>query len=176
VVHCPESNLKLASGFCPVQKLLDAGVNVALGTDGSASNNDLNMFGEMNTAALIGKCVANNAAAVNAHQVLRMATVNGARALGIESITGTLEKNKFADIVAVNFSALEMHPVYHPVSHLIYSASREQVTDVWVAGKHLLKDRALTTLDEQKILQKVLAWNEKILSKEKEKENANERK
>jgi len=155
-VHCPESNLKLASGFCPVQKLLDAGVNVALGTDGSASNNDLNMLGEMNTAALIGKCVANNAAAVNAHQVLRMATVNGARALGIENITGSLEKNKFA---------LEMQPVYHPVSHLLYSASREHVTDVWVAGKHLLKDRALTTLDEQKILQKVRAWNEKIQEK-----------
>ena len=173
VVHCPESNLKLASGFCPVQKLLDAGVNVALGTDGSASNNDLNMLGEMNTAALLGKGVANNAAAVNAHQVLRMATVNGARALGIENITGSLEKNKFVDIVAVDFSALEMQPVYHPVSHLLYSASREQVTDVWVAGKHLLKDRALTTLDEQRILQKVHAWNEKISKKETE--NANER-
>jgi 5-methylthioadenosine/S-adenosylhomocysteine deaminase len=162
VVHCPESNLKLASGYCPVQKLLDAGVNVALGTDGTASNNDLNMIGEMNTAALIGKTVANNASAVNASQALRMATINGARALGLEAVTGSLEKNKFADIVAIDFSALEMQPVYHPVSHLVYSASREQVSDVWVAGKHLLKERALTTLDEQKILQKVRAWNEKI--------------
>ncbi|MDQ1362310.1 MAG: 5-methylthioadenosine/S-adenosylhomocysteine deaminase [Pseudomonadota bacterium] len=162
VVHCPESNLKLASGYCPVQKLLDAGVNVALGTDGSASNNDLNMLGEMHTAALIGKCVAGNAAAINASQVLRMATLNGARALNLDTVTGSLEKNKFADIVAIDFSALEMQPVYHPVSHLVYSAGREQVTDVWVAGKHLLKDRALTTLDEQKILQKVRTWNEKI--------------
>ncbi|HEX5636976.1 MAG TPA: TRZ/ATZ family hydrolase, partial [Gammaproteobacteria bacterium] len=172
VVHCPESNLKLASGYCPVQKLLDAGVNVALGTDGTASNNDLNMIGEMNTAALIGKAVASNASALNANQTLRMATINGARALGLETVTGSLEKNKFADIVAIDFSALEMQPVYHPVSHLVYSASREQVSDVWVAGKHLLKERALTTLDEQKILHKVRAWNEKITRQETENANA----
>jgi 5-methylthioadenosine/S-adenosylhomocysteine deaminase len=162
VVHCPESNLKLASGYCPVQKLLDAGVNVALGTDGTASNNDLNMLGEMHTAALIGKCVANNAAAVNASQTLRMATINGARALGLEAVTGSLEKGKSADIVAVDYNTLELSPVYNPVSHLVYSCSREQITDVWVAGQHLLKERALTTLDEQKILSRVRAWNEKI--------------
>ena len=162
VVHCPESNLKLASGYCPVQKLLDAGVNVALGTDGTASNNDLNMFGEMHTAALIGKCVANDAAAVTANQTLRMATINGAKALGLDSQIGSLEKGKYADIVAVDFNTLELSPVYNPVSHLVYSCGREHVSDVWVAGKHLLKERALTTLDENKIIEKSKAWNQRL--------------
>ncbi len=162
VVHCPESNLKLASGFCPVQKLMDAGVNVALGTDGTASNNDLNMFGEMRTAALLGKGVAKDATAVSAANTLRMATINGARALGLDANIGSLEVGKYADMVAVDFNTLELSPVYNPVSHLVYSCGREHVTDVWVAGKHLLKERALTTLDEQKILQKTLAWNDKI--------------
>lgn len=162
IVHCPESNLKLASGYCPVQKLLDAGVNVALGTDGAASNNDLSMIGEIHTAALLGKGVANDASALNAYQVLKMATINGAKALGLESKTGSLEVGKYADMVAVDFNSLELLPVYNPVSHLVYSCDREQVTDVWVAGKHLLKERALTTLDEQKIISKVHAWNDKI--------------
>jgi 5-methylthioadenosine/S-adenosylhomocysteine deaminase len=161
-VHCPESNLKLASGFCQVQKLLNAKVNVALGTDGSASNNDLDMFGEMRTAALLAKGVSGDASALSASQTLRMATINGARALGLDTITGSLEKGKAADIVAVDFNCLELSPVYNPVSHLVYNCSREQVTDVWVAGKHLLKDRALTTLDEQKIINKTRAWNDKI--------------
>lgn len=163
VVHCPESNLKLASGYCPVQKLHDAGINVALGTDSTASNNNLDMFGEMHTAALLGKCVAEDAAAVNAAQTLRMATINGAKALGLEAQTGSLEAGKFADITAVDFNSLELSPVYNPLSHLVYSCSRDQVSDVWVAGKHLLKERALTTLDEQKIIHKARAWNDKIL-------------
>ena len=162
VVHCPESNLKLASGVCQVQKLLDAKVNVALGTDGTASNNDLNMFGEMRTAALLAKGVSGDASALSASQALRMATINGARALGLETVTGSLEIGKAADIVAVDFNCLELSPVYNPVSHLVYSCDREQVTDVWVAGKHLLKDRALTTLDEHKIINKTRAWNDKI--------------
>lgn len=166
VVHCPESNLKLASGFCQVQKLLDAGINVALGTDGSASNNDLNMLGEMHTAALLGKGVASDAAAVNAAQTLRMATINGARALGLDNKIGSLEIGKSADVVAVDFNSLELTPVYNPISHLVYSCGREQVTDVWVAGKHLLKERALTTLDEQKIILKAEAWNAKIAAKD----------
>jgi len=162
VVHCPESNLKLASGYCQVQKLLDAGVNVAMGTDSAASNNDLNMIGEMHTAALVGKAVAGDAAAITASQTLRMATINGAKALGLDAITGSLEAGKFADMIAIDFNSLELSPVYNPVSHIIYSADREQVTDVWVAGKHLLKERALTTLDEQKIMNKVRVWNDKI--------------
>ena len=167
VVHCPESNLKLASGYCPVQKLLDAGINVALGTDGTASNNDLNMFGEMRSAALIGKCVAEDAAALSATQTLRMATLNGAKALGLDSHIGSLEKGKYADIVAVDFNTLELSPVYNPVSHLVYSCGREHVTDVWVAGKHLLKERALTTLDESKIISRTRAWNDKISASDK---------
>jgi 5-methylthioadenosine/S-adenosylhomocysteine deaminase len=162
VVHCPESNLKLASGFCPVQKLLNAGVNVALGTDGAASNNDHGMFGEMHTAALLGKAVAVDASAVTAAQVLRMATLGGARALGLEDTIGSLEAGKAADITAVRFDAMETQPLYHPVSQLIYAAGREHVSDVWVAGRHLLKDRVLTTLDQSAILKKARAWAEKI--------------
>jgi 5-methylthioadenosine/S-adenosylhomocysteine deaminase len=147
VVHCPESNLKLASGFCPVAKLLQAGVNVALGTDGAASNNDLDMLGEMRSAALLAKGVANDATVVPAHQALEMATINGARALGIDSFTGSLETGKQADLIAIDLSAIETTPVFDPVSHLVYCASRNQVSDAWVAGKHLMKQRVLTTLD-----------------------------
>jgi len=162
VVHCPESNLKLASGFCPVTKLMDAGINVALGTDGSASNNDLNMLGEMHTASLLAKGVSQNASALSAMQTVRMATINGAKALGLDQQIGSLEIGKHADMIAVDFSSLEMNPVYDPVANLIYSSSREQVSDVWVAGRHLLKDRELTTLDETEILQKCQLWNDKI--------------
>jgi 5-methylthioadenosine/S-adenosylhomocysteine deaminase len=147
VLHCPESNLKLASGFCPVAKLLAAGVNVALGTDGAASNNDLDMFGEMRTAALLAKGVANDATALPAHQALEMATINGARALGIDSFTGSLEIGKQADIIAIDLSAIETTPMFNPISHLVYCTGREQVSDVWVAGKHLMKQRVLTSLD-----------------------------
>ncbi len=162
VVHCPESNLKLASGFCPISKLIDAGINVALGTDGSASNNDLNMQGEMHTASLLAKGVSQSATSLPAMQTLRLATINGAKALGIDKITGSLEVGKYADIIALDFSALEMQPVYNPVAHAIYSATREQVSDVWVAGQHLLKDRELTTLDEEAIIENSQHWREKI--------------
>lgn len=162
VVHCPESNLKLASGFCPVKKLMDAGVNVALGTDGAASNNDLSMIGEMHTASLLAKGVSQDATALSAMQTVRMATINGAKALGLEQETGSLETGKYADIIAVDFSSLELNPVYDPVANLVYSANREQVSDVWVAGRHLLKDRQLTTLDEQDLIRKSQLWNSKI--------------
>ena len=162
VVHCPESNMKLASGFCPVQQLLDAGVNVALGTDGAASNNDLDMFGEMRSAAMLGKVVARDASALTAAQTLHMATLGGAQALGLETKIGSLEIGKAADITAVNLGELETQPVYHPVSQLVYAAGREQVSDVWVAGQHLLKDRVLTTMDQQAIIAKTKQWAEKI--------------
>lgn len=162
VVHCPESNLKLASGFCPVKKLMDAGVNVALGTDSTASNNDLNMLGEMHTASLLAKAVSQDAGALNAMQTVRMATINGARALGLDHLTGSLETGKYADIIALDYSALELNPVYHPVANLVYSSSREQVSDVWVAGRHLLKDRQLTTLNEQDLIYKSQQWSDKI--------------
>ena len=162
VVHCPQSNLKLASGFCPVQALLSAGVNVAIGTDGAASNNDLDMLSELRTAALLAKAVSGDASAVPAHTALRMATLNGARAMGLEEETGSLLVGKVADITAIDLSALASQPVYDPISQIVYTAGREQVTDVWVAGKRLLANRVLTTLDEAAILHRAQGWRDKI--------------
>ena len=162
VIHCPESNMKLASGICPVKQLIEAGVNVALGTDSCSSNNDLNMFGEMRSAAMLAKISNMDATAVNAEQVLKMATINGATALGISDITGSLEVGKFADIVAVNFDTIETIPVYDPVSHLVYCSSREHVSDVWIAGKQLLTDGILNTIDENKLKQECLRMSENI--------------
>ncbi|HET7176415.1 MAG TPA: TRZ/ATZ family hydrolase [Gammaproteobacteria bacterium] len=162
VVHCPESNLKLASGFCPVAKLLKAGVNVALGTDGAASNNDLDMLGELHTAALLAKGVAGDAAALPAAAALGMATLNGARALGLEKDIGSLTPGKWADLVAVDLAAPETQPVYDVISTLVYAADRRQVSDVWVAGKRLLQDRELTQMDGEAILQRAADWRERI--------------
>jgi len=147
VVHCPRSNLKLASGLCPVAELLRAGVNVALGTDGAASNNRLDLLQEMRTAALLAKQVAGNAAAVPAAQALRMATINGARALGLGNEIGSLVAGKAADVICVDLSGVEHHPLLDPVSQLVYAASRHDVTDVWIAGEQLVADRALLRLD-----------------------------
>lgn len=162
VVHCPESNMKLASGFCRVNDLLAAGINVALGTDSAASNNDLDMLDETRIAALLAKAVSNDATALPAHTALRMATLNGARALGLDDCIGSLEANKAADITAIDLSGITSQPVYDPLSQIVYTAGREQVTDVWVAGKRLLKDRVLTTLDEDKILRQAAKWCEQI--------------
>jgi len=163
VVHCPESNMKLASGFCPVQRLLLAGINVALGTDGAASNNDLDILGEMRTAALLAKVVAGDASAVPAATALRMATLNGARALGLEEELGSLVAGKSADITAINLDTLETLPAYDPISDIVYAAGRQQVTDVWVAGKHLLNGRKLTRMDEASIRAKALNWRQKLI-------------
>lgn len=162
VIHCPESNLKLASGFCPVERLWRAGVNVAVGTDGSASNNDLDLLGETRTAALLAKAVAGSATALDAHRALRMATLNGARALGIEAQTGSLEVGKAADIVAFDLSGLAQQPVYDPVSQLIYATGRDCVKHLWVAGKQLLDDRRLTRLDEAQLCATAKAWGRRI--------------
>ncbi|MCB1637818.1 MAG: amidohydrolase family protein, partial [Thiothrix sp.] len=162
VIHCPESNLKLASGFCPVAKLQAAGVNVALGTDGAASNNDLDMLGEMKTAALLGKAVAGDAAALPAREMIRMATINGARALGLEQVTGSLETGKSADLIAVNFGEPESVPLYDPVSHLVYCTTRNQITHAWVAGRLLMDRRRLTTLDEADIVEKAKSWQRRL--------------
>jgi 5-methylthioadenosine/S-adenosylhomocysteine deaminase len=162
VVHCPESNLKLASGFCPVQRLRDAGVRVALGTDGAASNNDLNLIGEMRTAALLGKAVAQDAAALPAAAVLRMATFDAASALGLGEEIGSLQAGKSADMAAIDLGGLETQPVYDPISHLVYAAGRHCVTDVWVAGRRLLHGRELTTLDAEAIVAAAQAWATKI--------------
>jgi 5-methylthioadenosine/S-adenosylhomocysteine deaminase len=162
VVHCPESNLKLASGFCPIAKLLEAGVNVALGTDGAASNNDLNMLGEMRTAALLGKGVAGSAAAVPAATALRMATINGARALGLDDEIGSLEPGKSADLVAIDLRDSHTQPVYHPISQLVYAASQQQVREVWIRGRHLIRDGHPTQLEEGPIITAAQSWGERL--------------
>jgi 5-methylthioadenosine/S-adenosylhomocysteine deaminase len=143
VAHCPSSNLKLASGLAPVAALLRAGVNVALGTDGAASNNRLDMFQEMRTAALLAKAVARDAEAMPAHAALRAATLSGAQALGLGSRIGSIEPGKAADLVAVDLGAPELAPCYDPVSHLVYAAGREHVSHVWVGGEPRLHEGKL---------------------------------
>ena len=162
VAHCPSSSLKLANGYSPVSALLRQGVNVGLGTDGAASNNRLDMFGEMRLTALLAKGQSNRADELPAYQALQMATLNGAKALGLGDRIGSLVKGKMADITAVDFSAPELSPCYDPVSHLVYSAGREHVSHVWVDGKILVKEGRLTTLNEQEILAKALFWENRI--------------
>jgi len=162
VVHCPQSNLKLASGYCQVQSWLDMGVNVCLGTDGAASNNDLDMLGEMQSAAMLAKAVSKDASALPAAQALRMATINGAKAMGLDREIGSLEIGKAADITAIDLNHLSTTPIYDPISQIVYAASRDQVTDVWIAGKQLLKNRQLTQIDPYEIIAKAQAWAEKI--------------
>jgi 5-methylthioadenosine/S-adenosylhomocysteine deaminase len=162
IVHCPESNLKLASGFCPAARYLAAGINVALGTDGAASNNDLDMLGEMRTAALLGKAVAGDASAIPAMTALRMATINGAKALGLDACCGSLSVGKAADVIAIDLNYLETQPLYCPVSQIVYAASRQQVTDVWVAGKRLLKQRQLTTINVDDLKAKIAEWQQRL--------------
>jgi len=162
VVHCPESNMKLASGACPVAKLLDAGVNVAIGTDGCASNNDLDMYSEMRSAAFLSKHTAADPEAVPAHKALYMATMGGAKALKLDAQIGSLEVGKQADIQAVSMDELEAMPLYNVLSHLVYCTHRSQVTDVWVAGKQLVQAKKLTTLDEAALKAKALDWGAKI--------------
>ena len=135
---------------------------MALGTDGAASNNDLDMFGEMRTAALLGKAVANDASAIPAMTAIRMATINGAKALGLDKETGSLTIGKAADVIAIDLSNLETQPLYCPVSQIVYAASRQQVTDAWVAGKRLLNGRELTTIDINDLKVKAAEWRKRL--------------
>lgn len=162
VVHCPESNLKLASGFCPVAKLLKAGVNVAIGTDGCASNNDLDMFGEMRTAALLAKAVADDAAAFDAASALHAATLGSAKAMGFDHLVGSIEAGKQADLACVDLSALETQPLHHVLSQLVYATGRHQVGDVWIAGKAKLRDRTLVDMDIDALIANARQWRERI--------------
>lgn len=162
VVHCPESNLKLASGFCPVAELAAAGINIALGTDGAGSNNDLDMFGEMRSCALLAKGVAQRADVAPAAAVLRMATLDGARALGLGERIGSLLAGKEADVICVDLSAAATQPVYDPVSQLVYATSRDQVSDVWVAGQQLLADSQPLLADAPAILARAEAWRARL--------------
>lgn len=162
VVHCPESNLKLASGFCPACALQSAGVNLAIGTDGVASNNDLDMFGETRTAAILAKAVAEDAAAFDAFSALRAATLGGAKAIGFDHLVGSLEPGKQADIACVDLSALETQPLHHVVSQLIYATGRQQVSDVWIAGKPKLSARVLVDMDMDRIIANAKQWRGRI--------------
>ncbi|ALN90841.1 TRZ/ATZ family hydrolase [Lysobacter gummosus] len=162
VVHCPESNLKLASGFCPVCKLQQAGVNLAIGTDGCASNNDLDMFGETRTAALLAKGVAIDAKALDAFSALRAATLGGAKAMGFEDKIGSIQIGKQADLVCVDLGQLETQPVHHVVSQLIYATGRHQVGDVWIAGRAKLRERALVDMDTAALVANARQWRARI--------------
>ncbi|SDK98968.1 Cytosine/adenosine deaminase [Modicisalibacter muralis] len=151
VVHCPQSNLKLASGFCPVARLLDAGVNVALGTDGAASNNDLDMFDEIKTAALLAKGVSNDAAALPAMAALAMATRDGAQALRLGDRLGQLKEGFAADLIAVDLDGINTLPVHHPASAVVYAMNSRQVSHVWVGGQARLVQGELQGIDSQQL-------------------------
>jgi 5-methylthioadenosine/S-adenosylhomocysteine deaminase len=162
VVHCPESNLKLASGFCPACALQRAGVTVAIGTDGAASNNDLDMFGETRTAAILSKAVAQDAAGLDAFAALRAATLGSAKAMGFDHLIGSIQPGKQADLACVDLSALETQPLHHVVSQLIYATGRHQVSDVWIAGRHKLAERQLVGMDEAGIIANARQWRARI--------------
>ncbi len=162
VSHCPQSNLKLASGMCPVAQLQRIGINVCLGTDGAASNNDHDMFAEMKCAALLAKGISGNASVSNAKQTIQMATINGAKALGLGNLIGSIEVGKQADLIAVNLSHLNTQPVYDPVAQLVYAANSQQVSHTWIAGTCLMRDYRLCNLDENAIIAKAQSWADKV--------------
>jgi 5-methylthioadenosine/S-adenosylhomocysteine deaminase len=162
VIHCPQSNMKLASGFCPVQQLSEQGINIALGTDGAASNNSLDMFAEMRSAALLAKAVSGNAAALGDWQALEAATLGGAKALALDSKLGSLEIGKQADIIAIDFSHIEQQPVYHPISQLVYTGCGQLVSHSWINGQLVLEDRQPSKLDLREISAKARQWRTKI--------------
>ncbi|MBX3666127.1 MAG: TRZ/ATZ family hydrolase [Burkholderiales bacterium] len=162
VAHCPSSNLKLASGIAPVAQLLRAGVNIGLGTDGAASNNRLDLFAEMRLAALLAKGSSGDATAMPAHRALECATLGGARALGLQDRIGSIVPGKLADLTAVNLGATELSPCYDPVSHLVYAAGREHVSDVWIDGERQLADGVLARIDESAVRAKARNWQHRI--------------
>jgi 5-methylthioadenosine/S-adenosylhomocysteine deaminase len=162
VVHCPQSNLKLASGFCPSAALLAAGVNVAIGTDGCASNNDLDMFEELRTAALLAKAVAEDATAFKAFSALEAATLSGARAMGLENVIGSLQPGKQADLIIIDLARIEAMPLYDVISQLVYAGARHWVSDVWIAGRVKLRDYALKDMDIDRISANAKRWQKSI--------------
>ena len=164
IAHCPVSNLKLSSGFCPASDLMSHNVNVALGTDGAASNNNLDMIEEMKIAALMAKGMTGNASSLPIHQVIEMATINGAKFLGLEDKIGSLEPGKCADMISVDLSALKFQPMHNPASDLLYAASGDQVCHVWIDGEHQLSNRTLTNMDTARVRANARQWQAKILS------------
>ena len=162
VVHCPESNLKLASGFCPACALERAGITLAIGTDGCASNNDLDMVGETRTAAILAKAVAGEAGAFDAFTALRAATLGGAKAIGFDHQVGSIEVGKQADLVCFDLSALESQPMFEVVSQIVYATGRHQVSDVWIAGRPKLRSRELVGMDVAAIVANARQWRSRI--------------
>ena len=162
IAHCPSSNLKLASGMAPIAELIERGVNVAIGTDGAASNNRLDMFQEMRLAALLAKAVSGQAQAINAHQALRMATLGGAQALGLENTVGSIAKGKAADLCAISIDDISLAPCYDAASLLVYSAGREHVTDVWVNGTMRVADGELLQANEIELIKLAALWQNQI--------------
>jgi 5-methylthioadenosine/S-adenosylhomocysteine deaminase len=156
VVHCPQSNLKLANGICPVATLHARGVNIALGTDGAASNNDLDMLDEMRTAALLA------GPSLTPHDWLRIATLNGARTLGLADVTGSLTPSKWADVCCIDLSGVHTQPVFDPAAAIVYAANRSDVSDVWIAGRHLVSDGAFARYDIDAILARTTEWQRRI--------------
>ena len=163
VAHCPNSNLKLASGIAPIAKYRSAGLNVAIGTDGAASNNMLDMFSEMRTAALLAKATANDASAVTAGEALHMATLGGAMALGLESTIGSIETGKWADLACVNLRTLNSQPIYDVVSQLVYASRCDQVADVWIAGRRHLENGQFVHIDTDGLLARANEWRDRML-------------
>jgi 5-methylthioadenosine/S-adenosylhomocysteine deaminase len=162
VIHCPQSNLKLGAGVCDAGALAARGVNVALGTDGAASNNDLSMLDEMRTAALLARGIYPHAAPLTPHAWLQAATLNGARALGLNEVIGSLTHGKWADLCCIDLNRPHTQPVYDPAAQIVFSASRDQVSDVWVAGRALVRDGELTHLDLDDVLRRAAGWRERI--------------
>lgn len=162
IAHCPRSNLKLASGIAPVTEYRLKGVNVAIGTDGAASNNTLDMLSEMRMTALLAKGSSSDATAISASQALRMATFDGATALGLIKETGSIEAGKWADLTCVDLNRLHSQPVYDPVSQLVYTARADQITDVWIAGKHQLDNGRLTQINTDNLLERSNEWRDRF--------------
>ena len=162
VAHCPKSNLKLASGIAPVARFREAGIHVGIGTDSAASNNTLDMISEMRTAALLGKVAADDAAAISAGNALEMATLGSARVLGLDREIGSIEAGKWADLACIDLDTLHSQPVFDPVSQLVYTARAEQVTDVWVGGKHQLENAALIQIDLDDLFGRCDEWRQRF--------------
>jgi 5-methylthioadenosine/S-adenosylhomocysteine deaminase len=162
IAHCPRSNLKLADGIAPIAAYGKAGITVALGTDSAASNNVMDMLGEMRTAALLAKVEARDATALPAAQALRMATLEGAKALGLADSIGSIEAGKWADLACIDLRHINSQPVYDPVSQLVYTVQPHQVSDVWVAGKHQVDNATLGHIDVDDLLQRTSEWQYRI--------------
>ncbi len=170
ITHCPQSNLKLGNGVCPIPAIRGRGINIALGTDGAASNNDLNLLDEMRSASLLATGATTRrsdepgfrASPMNAHDWLQVATLGSARALGLGEAIGSLSPGKWADLCCIDLARPQSQPVYDPAVNIVYSVSRDQVCDVWVAGRHLLSAGQLTHMDLVDVLQRAQSWQERI--------------